>query len=193
MSIFRLTLFSAVAVLLLPAVRVSAATTSVDAEYTGGTAKDIPMNSFGTLSLADTKELQFHYGASVYRVSYDQITGSDIQAGETRHLFHRIPVPNFVPIKKRETLSISFHDSTGHNGTLNFELSSRLISSTQSVLNARMQKEALTSDAGSTEDNWWGDRWWKTNRNQETWGSEKQKQAEAAPATTAPPGATAAK
>ena len=191
MSIFRLTLFSAVAVLLLPAVRASAATTSVDAEYTGGTAKGIPMNSFGTLSLADQKELQFHYGTSVYRISYDQITGSDILAGETRHLFHRIPVPNFVAIKKRETLSISFHDSTGHNGTLNFELSSRLISSTQSVLNARIQKESLTSDAGSTEDNWWGDKWWKTNRNQETWGSEKQKTAEAAPAI--PTGTTAAK
>src|SRR5207253_2007116 len=121
-----------------------------------------PANSYGTLRMDDAKELQFHYGTSVYRVSYDQITRSDIQAGETRHLFGRIPVPNFVPIKKRQTLSISFHDSNGGTGTLNFEVSSRAVSSAQSVLTARMQKESLPSDAGTTDDNWWGDKWWKT-------------------------------
>ena len=191
MSIFRLTLLSAVAVLTLPAVRVCAATTSLDAQYIGGTAKAIPANTFGTLSLEDAKELQFHYGTSVYRVSYEQITGSDIQAGETRHLFGRIPVPNFVPIKKRQTISISFRDNNGGTGTLNFEVASSAAWSAQTVLNARMQKLSLASDASSTDDNWWGDKWWKTNRNQDTWGPEKQKPIEAAQA--APSGTTAAK
>ena len=190
MSIYRLTLLTAATLLAYPVIPVSGASTSVEAQYVGGTAKTIPANTYGTLNLQDSKELQFHYGTSVYRVAYDQITGSEILAGEGRHLFGRVPVPNFVPWKKRETFSISFHDSTGATGTLNFEVTSKAGSSAQSLLAARTEKHSgETAVAG--DDDWWGDKWWKTNRNHDTWGSEKQKPAEAAQA--APLGATASK
>ena len=190
MSIYRLTLLTAATLVAMPIIPVSGAT-SVEAQYVGGTAKAIPANTYGTLNLDDSKELQFHYGTSVYRVAYEQITGSEILSGEGRHLW-RVPVPNFVPWKKRETFSVSFHDSAGAAGTLNFELSSRAASSAQSLLAVRTEKRSGASEtAAASDEDWWGDKWWKTHRNHDTWGSEKQKPAEAA--QTAPLGTTASK
>jgi len=163
MTAIRQILISTIAFAVIPPVCLRG---SDIAEYVGGTVKSIPVNVSGSLSTADAKELQFNYGQSVYRLPYAQITSTDAAAGEGRHLLHKIPVPSFG--KRKETLAINYKDAAGANGTLNFELSSHQAKATREAIAAwKATPQTAASTPESTD--WWGDRYWKTNRNLSTW------------------------
>ena len=164
MSAIRQILISTIAFAVIPPVCLRG---SDIAEYVGGTVKTIPVNVSGSLSTADSKELQFNYGQSVYRLPYAQITSTDAAAGEGRHILHKIPVPSFG--KRKETLAINYKDAAGANGTLNFELSAHQAKATREAI--ALWKAAPASAAAAVPDSteWWGDRYWTTNRNKASW------------------------
>jgi hypothetical protein len=167
MSMFRLALLSAAAVMALPPMSVKAA--DIEAQYVGGTRATIPANTVGALNLDDSKELRFTYGAAVYRVPYSQITSSDIQRAEDGHkLFGRVPLPSVTPWKRKQNLSISFKDALDKPGTLNFQVWSKDATLAAAMLSARKDQKPNFSaqSAGSTDDSWWGDKYWRTTRNQ---------------------------
>jgi len=153
-------------------------------QYVGGTVKSIPKNATGSLSLNDGRELRFNYGQSVYKLPYNQITSTDIIESEGRHLFHRIPVPSFG--RSRETLVINYKDATGQTGKLDFELSSRQAADVRETI-AAVNAAQNNTDPQSGE--WWGDKYWKTNRNKASWeaGTVTASQTPA-PAPAPPPG-----
>lgn len=172
MSMFRLALLSAAAVMALPPMSVKAA--EIEAQYVGGTRASIPANAVGALNLDDSKELKFTYGQATFRVPYSQITGSDIQKAEDGHkLFGRVPLPSITPWKRKQTLSIGFKDATDKPGTLNFQVWSKDATLASAMLSARKdQKPSVTAQAASSnDDSWWGDKYWKTTRNQGKWTS----------------------
>ena len=121
----RQILFSTIALAILP---VAVLRASDNAEYVGGTVKSIPMNATGFIELNDTKVLKFNYGVATYKLPYDQITGTEVTKGDTRHVLKKLPVPKLFGSKK-ETLTISYKDSAGVTGKLDFDLSARLASS----------------------------------------------------------------
>jgi hypothetical protein len=184
MSMLRLALFSAAAVIALPQISVKAE--NIDAQFVGGTRNAIPANTIGTLNLDDAKELKFNYGGAVYRVPYAQITGSDIQKSEDgRKLFGHVPLPSLTPWKRKQVLSISFKDSGDKTGSLNFQLWTKDAALAQTMLAERRDPKASTSQTAVSDDSWWGDKYWKTVRNHNTWGSEKPVDASQAPQTAA--------
>ena len=163
MSAIRQMLISTIAFAVIPPACLRGAEI---AEYVGGTAKGIPANATGSLSVNDSRELSFNYGQSVYKLPYSQITGTEIMQGEGHHILHKIPVPSLFG-KKRETLAINYKDKAGANGTLNFELSARQAKATREAIDA--WKTEAQSMGASQPGEWWGDRYWKTNRNKGTW------------------------
>jgi hypothetical protein len=184
MFAIRQILISTIALAVIPPVCLRGAEI---AEYVGGTAKSIPVNATGSLSVNATKELRFNYGESVYKLSADQITGTEILQGETRHILHKIPVPSFR--QKKETLAINFKDAAGANGTVNFQLSPKQANSVREQIDA--WKAPAPQVAGAKDPNeWWGDRYWKTNRNKDGW--QPATAATPAPAVPAAPAATPA-
>jgi hypothetical protein len=136
-------------------------------EYTGGTVKSIPANSVGSLNLDDAKEMKFVYGQSAYNLPYEQITSTDIAKGEGHHLFRKIPVPSLRPGNRKETLTVSYKDAAGATGTLNFVLTASQASEVSETIAAK--KAAPQSETATQSSDWWGDRYWKTTRNQATW------------------------
>ena len=191
MSMFRLALLSAAAVMALPPMSVKAA--DIEAQYVGGTRATIPANTVGTLNLDDSKELKFNYGAAVYHMPYAQITGSEIQKTEETHrLFGRVPLPSVTPWKRKQTLSISFKDSSDKPGTLNFQVLSKDATIAAAMLSARKdQRPSIAAQAsGTADDFWWGDRYWRTTRNQAKWDAavkpaDSQQGAQTASTSTA--------
>ncbi len=177
-------LISTIAFAILPTAVLRATDT---AEYVGGTVKSIPMNSTGFLDLDDAKVLKFNYGKSVYKLPYEEITGTEITKGETRHVLKKVPVPSLFG-RKKETLTISYKDPAGASGTLTFELTARLASSIQdTIAEQKAMPQAAAAAAANQSDEWWGDRYWKTNRNKATWEGDSTtaaKPAPAAPSTT---------
>jgi hypothetical protein len=173
-------LISTIALAIIPAAVLRAADT---AEYVGGTVKSIPMNSIGFLALDDIKALKFNYGQAVYKLPYDQITGTEVSKGDTRHVLKRFPVPSLFG-KKKETLTISYKDSAGVTGKLSFEVTARLASGVQFGI-AEVQAAAEATATNDSKD-WWGDQFWKTIRNKGTWDAASASAAQPNPATAAP-------
>jgi hypothetical protein len=175
-------LISTIALAVIPPAVLCAAHT---VEYVGGTAKSIPMNATGSLNV-DTKELRFVYGQGVYKLPYDQITGTEISRGEKRHVLKKIPVPSLFPGRKKETLSISYKDASGVTGTLNFELSARQASAAQDAIEEQKAAPAAAAAAGQAPTEWWGDRYWKTTRNKATWETDTTTATQQAPEAASP-------
>ena len=175
-------LISTVAFAILPTAILRATDT---AEYVGGSVKSIPMNSIGFLSADDEKTLQFSYGKSIYKLPYEQITGTEITKGETHHVMKKIPLPSLFG-RNKETLTISYKDAAGVSGTLSFELAARLATATQDAI--ADQRTAAQAAAANKSNEWWGDKYWKTLRNKDTWDTESAataaKQAPAPAPTT---------
>lgn len=184
MSAIRQVVISTIVFAMLPPALLRASDT---VQYVGGTVKSIPIDSIGTLNLDGTKELRFDYGESNYKLPYEQITGTEITKSETRHILGKIPVPSsLIPGRKKETLSISYKDAAGVPGTLNFELPAREASAVSEIIATKKTAPPQTA-AQNQPDEWWGDRYWKTLRNQATWEAGATTAAKTAPAALSAP------
>src|SRR5579872_1186515 len=162
----RQLVFSTVIFALLPPVMLRGASSAV--EYVEGTVKAIPANSTGAFNFDDAKELRFNYGGSVYALPYEQITTTDIGKvkGESHHILRKIPVPSFSRDPK-ETLTIGYKDAAGVTGSLSFELTASQAARTRDSIATK--KAVIESDIEARSNEWWGDKYWKTNRNKGAW------------------------
>ena len=157
-------------------------------QYVGGTVKSIPVNSAGSFNFDDAKELRFHYSGVVYRLPYDQITSTDIEKADVKHVMRVIPAQSLMFTHRKRTLVINYTDPSGATGTLNFELAAYRAADAQETIAAKK----TPPPAGIVEAAWWGDKIWKTNRNKAAWDAQAVLNAQAAQAAqntaTAQPG-----
>jgi hypothetical protein len=191
MLAIRPLLISALVFVAVPPSVVRAASENV--EYVGGTVKSIPVNSAGTFNFDDAKEFRFQYSGSVFKLPYDQITGTDIQKADMRRVWHVFPAVSPIASHRMQTLVINYTDASGAAGTLNFELMSyRAIDAQETIAAKRSPITPAAAAAASNE--WWGDRYWKTKRNQAVWDAQdaqiaaQNAQAQNTPAATIQPG-----
>jgi hypothetical protein len=166
MSAFRQVLFATMVLALAPPAIVRGA--SDTATYVGGSVKSIPLNLIGALDVSERGELRFEYGTGTYKLPCNQITSTALSQDEARRILHRVKVPNLAPGKKKETLTVNYKDAAGVNGTLNFELTANQASALLETLAIR-KATPETSSSSRNIDDWWGDKYWKTNRNRSEW------------------------
>ena len=164
MSAFRQILLAMIVFVLAPPAVVRG--DSNTAAYVGGSVKSIPMNIIGTLDVSEKGELRFEYGMATYKLPCGQITSTAVTQDETRHILHKIPVPT-LPNRKKETLTINYKDPAGVSGTLNFELNP--VQASALLDSIAIRKSTPDAAAFSPGPDWWGDRYWKTNRNLTDW------------------------
>lgn len=145
-------------------------------EYVGGTVKSIPVNTEGVFHFEDAKEFRFTYDGSMFKLPYDQITSTDIEKAEVRRIWHVLPAMSPVASRRRQTLVINYTDAAGAPGTLNFELMAYRATEAQETLAAK--RSPVAAAVPGTE--WWGDRFWKTKRNQAAWDAQAAQNALAA-------------
>jgi hypothetical protein len=153
---------------------------SESVQYVGGTVKSIPVNSAGSFNFDDPKELRFHYNGLVYRLPYDQITGTEIEKADVKHVMRVIPAQSLIFTHRKRTLVINYKDASGAAGTLNFELAAYRASEARETIATK--KIAPTV---AVEPAWWGDKVWKTPRNQAAWDAQAAQNAQAAQAAQA--------
>jgi hypothetical protein len=150
-------------------------------QYVGGTVKSIPVNSAGAFNFDDAKELRFHYNGSVYRLPYDQITGTEIEKADVKHVMRVIPAQSLIFTHRKRTLVIIYTDPSGATGTLNFELAAYRAADAQETIAAKK----TPPPAGTVEPAWWGDKIWKTARNKAAWDAQAALNAQAVQAAQA--------
>jgi hypothetical protein len=149
---------------------------SAPVQYVGGTVKSIPVNSTGSFNFEDAKDFRFAYNGSVYKLPYDQITSTSIEKADIRRVWHVFPAMSPIADHRQQTLVINFTDATGATGTVNFELMQYRAVEAQETIAAKKSPAA----ASPAETAWWGDKYWKTKRNQAVWDAQAQQNALAA-------------
>jgi len=157
----------------------------VESEYAGGTVVTIPVNTRGRLDTSDPKMLQFHYGKPTYKIDYSKITTLEVTEKSEPRL-GRIGAKALPFLqKKAQALSIGFTGENGRGETVILEMAKYRMGEVLPVLEARSGKRVagtngapvaqkgpgLSKPAGSSADGapFWGDRYWKTARNEEAW------------------------
>jgi hypothetical protein len=147
-------------------------------QYVGGTVKSIPVNSAGWFNFDDAKEFRFNYNESVFRLPYDQITSTEIEKADVKHVMRVIPAESLIFTHRKRTLVVNYKDATGATGTLNFELAAYRAADAQETILAKK----TPPPAGIVEPAWWGDKIWKTARNKAAWDAQAVLNAQAAQA-----------
>jgi hypothetical protein len=137
-------------------------------EYVGGTVKSIPADSSGSFDFDDTRELKFLFSGGFYAIPYELITNTElIKDDSSHHILRKIPAPSFG--QKKETLTISFKDGAGAKGSLSFAVSGNQGNVAVDTIAA---KKAFAEATTIPSNDWWGDRYWKTNRNKSEWNTQ---------------------
>ncbi len=149
---------------------------SAPVQYVGGTVKSIPVNSGGTFNFEDAKDFRFIYNGSEYKLPYDQITSTSIEKADIRRVWHVFPAMSPIANHRMQTLVVNYTDATGATGTLNFELMEYRAVDAQETIAAKRSPVA----AAPAETAWWGDKLWKTTRNQAVWDAQAAQNALAA-------------
>jgi hypothetical protein len=165
-----------ISALLFAAVPPAAVYASDTVQYVGGTIKSIPVNSTGAFHFEDAKEFRFTYGGSMYKLPYDQITSTSIEKADIRRVWHVFPAMSPIADHRHQTLVINFTDATGATGTVNFELMQYRAVEAQETIAAKKSPAAATP----AETAWWGDKFWKTKRNEAIWDAQAAQNALAA-------------
>jgi hypothetical protein len=155
-------------------------------QYVGGTVKSIPVNSAGAFNFEDAKDFRFTYGGSVYKLPYDQITSTNIEKADIRRVWHVFPAMSPIANHRQQTLVVNYTDATGATGTLNFELMQYRAVEAQETIAAKKSPSA----ASPAETAWWGDKYWKTKRNEAAWDAQAAQNALAAQKAEAAAGGT---
>jgi hypothetical protein len=166
MLAMRQVLISSLLFAIVPPATIQAA--SNGAQYVGGTVKSIPVNADGTLDFSDPKEFRFNYEGAVYQLPYAQITGTDVESADVRHVLHVIPRESMLFSHRKRTLVINFKDAGGTAGTLNFELMAYRAAEAKEAITSK-QNPVTAFDAIKASNEWWGDSVWRTKRNQAAW------------------------
>jgi hypothetical protein len=174
MLAIRSLLISTILFAVVPPAVVRGATATV--QYVGGTVKSIPVNSTGAFDFEDAKEFRFTYSGSVYKLPYDQITSTNIEKADVRRVMHIFPATSPVASRRKQTLVINYTDATGATGTLNFELMAYHAADAQETIAAK--RSPIAANPANAE--WWGDKVWKTKRNQAVWDAQAAQNALAA-------------
>ncbi|HTW64838.1 MAG TPA: hypothetical protein VME17_09500 [Bryobacteraceae bacterium] len=190
MFAIRTVLASTIIFAALPPAVVRAASDSV--QYVGGTVKTIPVNSAGSFNFDDAKEFRFTYNGAVYQLPYDQITSTEIEKADIRRVWHVFPAVSPIASRRQQTLVINYVDAGGAAGSLNFELMAyKAVDAQQTIAAKKSPGPGPIDPQASTA--WWGDKFWKTNRNKAEWDARDAQAAQnAAPAQPGQltPGAT---
>ncbi len=173
----RQILISALVFAAVPPAAVLAAPDSV--QYVGGTVKSIPVNSTGTFNFEDAKEFRFNYNGSMFKLPYDRITTTDIEKADVRRVFHIFPAMSPIASHRKQTLVINYTDAAGAAGALNFELPEyRAVDAQETIAAKKSPVSSFAAAAASNE--WWGDKVWRTKRNQAAWDAQAAQNAQAA-------------
>jgi hypothetical protein len=147
------------------------------ATYLGGSVVTIPRYKEMTLDLADAQNLKFHYDKTSFSLAYDRIVSMELGRSGARGV--RV---KSLPVwfkKDSPAITIRFKNSEDVDQVMVLALSNRDTLSAVPVLEARTGKQVVNAaHISNPEDSgWWGDRYWKIERNADVWARRAEQNA----------------
>lgn len=150
--------------------------------YVDGNVASLKPNTGGTLVFTDNNSMVFRTGLAEVAVPYANILRAEL--GPTQTHSHDAPAYKVWDLPKRlhrtetQLLVLEFKNGLGENQSMTLELAKPAASSVLQTIEDRTGKpeEAKAASANGDskdKDAWWGDSYWKTNRNQDSWAAKE--------------------
>jgi len=164
----------------LACVAVSGAPRSETSTYVDGNVSTLKPNTGGTLVFTDNNSMTFRSGSADVTVPYASILHADLGPVQT-HNHGPLGISAIVGLlHKTQTrlLTVEFKSGLGEDQKMTLELARPDASHALATIQEHTAKsitEAKTSapkTAGGKEA-WWGDEYWKTVRNQDSWNAKE--------------------
>jgi hypothetical protein len=185
--VFSLAVFSCIAV--------SGAPRPETSTYVSGNVAALKPNTGGTLVFTDKDSMMFRSGSAEVKVPYASILRAELGATQTRS--HDEPaykiwtLPGRLLKTETQLLTVEFKSGLGENQTMTLQLAkfvapgvlntikentgdqvASVTKSTSGSKTATAKNGAAGTPAASDDKNaWWGDGYWKTTRNQDSWNT----------------------
>ena len=134
--------------------------------YIGGSVADLAPNTGATLNLTNPQALELQSPLHTVQVPYNQILKAELGAitvhtPEPEKLYKVWALPKRLMKSETQQMTVSYKNA-GQDQTMTIELQKQAASTLLAQIERRSGKVA--------ENNWWGDDYWKTTRNKDSWG-----------------------
>jgi len=156
--------------------------------YVDGNVSSLKPNTGGTLVFKDDTSMMFRTGLADVAVPYASILRAELGATQTRS--HDLPVPGVSALLNRlhktetQLLIVEFKSGLGEDQTMTLQLAKPAASSVLATIQEHTPKstvaaaktpaaKATADKAAAAKNEWWGDGYWKTVRNQDSWASKE--------------------
>jgi hypothetical protein len=139
---------------------------SASVTYIDGNVADLAPNTGATLYLTNPGSMELKTSLHKVRITYSQISKAELGSVET-HYAEAQPAYKVWALPKRlmkpetRTMTVAFTNESGQDQTITIEMSRAAAEGAFAVIERHNAKIA--------DSNWWGDSYWKTNRNQDQW------------------------
>ena len=151
--------------------------------YVDGNVSSLKPNTGGTLVFTDNNSMMFRTGLAEVAVPYSSILRAELGATQTHGHDRSLPGPLALVsrLHKSETqlLTVEFKSGLGENQTMTLQLAKPAATSVLSTIQEHTAKSvtevktpAAKAEESAAKNAWWGDGYWKTVRNQDTWNKE---------------------
>lgn len=144
-----------------------AAADSTSVTYVSGTIGDLSPNTGATLYLNNAKSMEIRTPLHTVQVPYSQISKAELgtiqtHTPETDALYKVWALPKRFMTSQTQEMTVAFTNENGQAQSMTIELPKKAASG----LLATIERHSGTV----ANANWWGDGYWKTTRNKDTWG-----------------------
>ncbi len=135
--------------------------------YIGGNVADLAPNTGATLSLDNPQVIELQSPLHTIQVPYSQISKAELGAvtahtPEPEKLYKVWALPKRLMKSETQQMTVAFKSADGQDQTMTIELSKAAASG----LLAQIERH----NAKVADSKWWGDDYWKTARNKDSWG-----------------------
>jgi hypothetical protein len=173
----------------LTCIAVSGAPRPETSTYVSGNVASLKPNTGGTLVFTDKDSMIFRSGSAEVKVPYASILHAELGATESRtHDGPGFKILSRILKTETQLLTVEFKSGLGENQTMTLQLAKfvapgvlntikenagdEVASATKSG-GTRAAAAAKASIPASADDKnaWWGDGYWKTTRNQDSWNT----------------------
>jgi hypothetical protein len=135
--------------------------------YIGGNVADLAPNTGATLYLNNPQSMELRTPLHTVEVPYGQILKAELGAvtvhtPEPEKLYKVWALPKRIMKTETQQMTVAYKNGDGQDQTMTIEMSKPAANGLLAQIGRRNGKIA--------DSTWWGDGYWKTNRNKDSWG-----------------------
>lgn len=144
-----------------------AAADSAAVTYIDGNVAELAPSSGATLYMNNPQAMELKTPLHKVQIPYAQISKAElgsvmVHTSEPEPLYKVWALPKRLIKSETQQMTLAFTDVNGQGQTMTLEMSK---TSADGVLATIERHSAKVANSG-----WWGDTYWKTTRNKDTWG-----------------------